>query len=259
MARLASLFDSCLSLQAPQFWATVRQLSKSANAPMCFDVMAEGVRVAPSTKHGLGLFASTDMAAGTMASLYPVHSMGIGTQRISTAEDAEAGTWEEPCSAAYRTTLLHTTRIGPVQEWAQGAYVDADPARPHLAGWVAHLATDAAVCAGGSDKEILEYYAAGADECNCLMVPFGGAAPVMALVTTRAVQPGEELLVSYGHSYWIDHFGGTVPAHASRAVTLAAAAPWGVGGLKANVAQVVAAYPNEMALLEGLLMPESRS
>ena len=91
------------------------------------------------------------------------------------------------------------------------------------------------------------------------MLPFGGAAPVMALVTTRDVDEGEELLLSYGHSYWT----GTSAAHApselgpspaggggggaplrsfSPAVRRAAAAVWGDG-----LAQGIAGEPARLA------------
>ena len=123
---------------------------------------------------------------------------------------------------------------------------------------MAHLANDVQPCAGGSEAEILAYYAACASETNCAMLPFGTAAPIMALVATRDIKAGEELLISYGHSYWLDgsSAGGGDRAPPSPAVLRAAASMWG-GGLEAQVAALSAAYESEVQLLEGLLAKRS--
>ena len=121
-----------------------------------------------------------------------------------------------------------------------------------MPGWLAHLANDCAVVsAQPTEEEILHYYATCEAHANCVMVPFGAAAPIMALVTTREVREGEELLTAYGHTYWIDHFGGTPPP-SSPDVTRAAASLW-AEGLDAMVAKLEAAYADEVTLLAGLL------
>ena len=221
---------------------------------MRFDAMARSVRAGPSAVHGLGVFAGRALPAGTLASLYPVHSVGVGSQRIHADEDGAY--WREPCTTAYRATITHAATPGapgarPVQEWAAGAYVDANPERPHVDGWLAHLANDAAACSASSEAEILAYYAACEAACNAVMLPLGRAAPVMALVTVCDVPAGQELLLSYGHTYWIEHFGGTAPP-ATPAVLRAAARIRG-DGLEARVARLQADYPSEERLLEGLL------
>ena len=90
-------------------------------------------------------------------------------------------------------------------------WIDANPDRELRAGWIGHLLNDAAVCAGASDEEILHYYRTGARQCNCVMLPCGEAAPLMAVYTTCDVAHGEELLFSYGHDYWLSHTGKDVP------------------------------------------------
>ena len=180
--------------------------------------------------------------------------LGSGSQRVASAEDAEY--WKEPCTSAYRSQAFHASTpgfptAGPPQGWAPGVYVDANPTRPHVPGWMAHLANDCAVVgADATEAEILAYYATCEQKANCAMLPFGAAAPVMALVTTRDVEDGEELLTAYGHSYWVAH-GGTPPP-STPAVTRAAASMW-TDGLDAKVAKLEAAYADEVKVLVGLL------
>ena len=178
---------------------------------------------------------------------------------VFAADASDAAYWQrEPCTAAYRAQLLHgalatDATSGPVQQWAPGAYADANPAREHLDGWLGHLANDAAACTDGSEAAVLDYYRACGRDCNAMMLPLGNAAPLMALVTTRDVDEGDELLLSYGHSYWIEHNAAGSAPTMSPAIQRAARATWGREGLEAAVARLVATYANEVALLEGLL------
>lgn len=254
MARLGDLFNGCLALQDPRMWGELRQLARAGAMPLAFDLVAQSVYAAPSSRHGQGAFAATALAHGTVASLYPVHSIGVGTQRIHADGDSEY--WREPCTTAYRSNIFHSATpgapdAGPITQWAPGAYVDANPTRECLPGWMAHLANDVAVCTGSQEEEVLRYYAAGAAEANCVMLPFGSAAPLMALVTTRDVAADEELLLSYGHSYWLDAFG-VAAAPPTPAVMQAAARMWGEG-LDAMVGRLSRAYATDVRLLEGIL------
>ena len=96
---------------------------------------------------------------------------------------------------------------------------------------------------------------------NFVALPFGEAAPIMALITTRPVSKGEELLISYGHSYWIEQLLDGVAASAPRvsrvpsnsdAVLRAAAGTWGEG-LDAKLDRLSFEYAREVRVLEGLL------
>eukprot|EP00966_Prymnesium_polylepis_P106830 2473263-Prymnesium_polylepis.1 len=85
--------------------------------------------------------------------------MGVDTTRITAADAGDADYWREPCTTEYRALVFHETGAGPIQEWAPGAYVDASPEREHVAGWLGHLANDAAtVAADGSEADIAAYY-----------------------------------------------------------------------------------------------------
>jgi uncharacterized protein (DUF39 family) len=53
-----------------------------------------------------------------------------------------------------------------------------------------------------SDQE-LAYYRASSIAKNCVQVPFGPC-PILATVATCKIRKGEELLTSYGGSYWLE-------------------------------------------------------
>ena len=105
---------------------------------------------------------------------------------------------EREDSTAYLAPILHPA----VCQFVDGAFVDVNLQRADAPGWMAHRANDAAMCTDLSEDSILEYMTKCAREGNALLVPFGGAAPVMALVTTRAVQAGDEILMPRGPSWW---------------------------------------------------------
>ena len=266
--RLRALFNGCLDLQQPWMWDGLRALGKEGALPMRFDEIATNVVAGQSMRHGLGAFASRPIPAGTIATLYPVHSLGVGSRRVFAADASDTAYWQrEPCTTAYRAQFLHAAlptdaAAGPVQQWAPGAYIDANPERPHLAGWLGHLANDATACTDSTEAAVLAYYNACACSCNAVMLPLGKAAPLMALVTTEDVDEGDELLLSYGHSYWIENTSGGAgkapPRAMSPAVRQAARATWG-DGLEAAVARLVGAYANEVKLLEGLLARQGQA
>jgi len=239
-------------LQDEQAWAMLQTHPKAK-----FSEIAGSTYTASSSRHGLGVYASEDLEAGTVASFYPVHSIGLGGQRLSS--EGHADYWEGAsavgASGAYRSTVLHDAM-------APGTFVDVDLRAADVNGWLAHRTNDAATCSGDSESEILDYLETCARDVNCAMVPFGKAAPIMALCTTRAVQKDEELLICYGHSHWIEQVGGTVsPEAQTSAVARAGVAIWGGGGTaasdgkhKANFMRLMTdRYESEVQIFEGLL------
>ena len=123
--------------------------------------------------------------------MYPIHAVSDAAHLLATSEDRSAAYFSGE-TRGYRLEPWHDS----MRSWGADLWVDANPEREPRVGWLGHLINDAAVCSGGSDAEILKYYAAGHDECNCAMLPLGEAAPLMAVFTTRQVERGEELLLS---------------------------------------------------------------
>ena len=165
----------------------------------CPEAMAEAMHsvvAVPSDRHGMGAFAVSGLAPGSIATLYPVHALGIAEGGACGDNDTHYFS-SQTGPSAYRLQLLH--RSVPEGMWA-----DANPERVHVPGWLAHLVNDSASVRGTQSAEVLAYYDLCEAETNCALVPLGPVAPLMALVTTRAVAPGEELLLCYGHSYWLE-------------------------------------------------------
>merc|ERR1712060_404877 len=136
--------------------------------------------------------------------------MGIGDDQLLLARGADQDApYFKGSDRGYRLEPWHDA----LEPWAPDLWIDANPQRDSVSGWVGHLLNDAATCAGGSDAEILQYYETGCKECNCVMIPCGEAAPLMAVYTLRPVDRGEELLFSYGHDYWLSALGLEVPPY----------------------------------------------
>ena len=195
LQRLSGLLLGGTLLQDARTWDLLLETQQQEASGHLAEIVG-AAHVGPSPRDALGLFASRDLASETVVSFYPVHSIGLLDQRLaSNADDRE---YWRTCPAAYRTPLLHEA----VHEFAPGAFVDVNLQRAEVAGWLAHRANDAAACAGRSETEVLGYIHTCALECNSVLVPFGGAAPILALVTTREVAEGEELLCCYGLEHW---------------------------------------------------------
>jgi len=99
--RLSELFNGVLTLQDPRIWAAMKQLPEMQQ-------IADATRAADSPRHGLGAFANAYLSADTVAAFYPVHSIGLGTQRVTAAGDEEY--WREPCTTEYRALVFHEVR-----------------------------------------------------------------------------------------------------------------------------------------------------
>jgi hypothetical protein len=131
----------------------------------------------------------------------------------------------------YSVCLLGT-RPPEHEFWRCGfsPFVDANPNRRLIVGkeydqekggggpWQGQLVNDGAALlttVGGdgtatststsstTERAIVEYLHASLQAANCALIPFGPS-PLLAVATTRPVQKGEELFLSYGVSYWLD-------------------------------------------------------
>lgn len=190
---------------------------------------------------GFGLFATQSIQAGTVVSYYPVHRIGVeyeeleephstGTTTTSTTGTATAMTLNEDDETYFsmlhntvnQSNYLHflmgrrplatpdetttTTTTVPSNDCCfQGGllYIDVNPQRPLVSGWMSHLVNDGAIVNSNTEQGVLDYYAASNRVKNCVHVPFGPS-PILATVTTRKVKKGQELLTTYGCTYWLD-------------------------------------------------------
>jgi hypothetical protein len=212
-----------------------------------FGALQTLAHAAPSTIHGTGLFASDDLAAGTVVTLYPTHALGDSKTCLTCdldgldAEHFGAGGSDWP----YRVDLPVSPRLSG---WAEDLWIDTNPAREATPGWLGHLVNEGVVCQGGEDEQICDYYVETLERANCFLLPFGDT-PLMCWATTADVKRGDELLGVYGHDYWLGRELGAVPPYTPR--VLAAAKEW-KDALQACRKQVQQDYKAEVAGLRGL-------
>ena len=64
------------------------------------------------------------------------------------------------------------------------------------------MINDGAKITENTEKGVLDYYKKSKKEKNCIHIPFGPS-PIMATVTTKKVKKGQELLTTYGGTYWL--------------------------------------------------------
>lgn len=160
--------------------------------PVAFREMGESVASAPSALHGRGLFANAPIAKGTVITFYPVDALGDAQNALALSRYDSLGQRD------YKVELFHSLLFG----WAEDLWIDADPAKELIPGWLGHLLNDASVCASDEPEEVDRYWREVDAKANCDLVPFGDACPLMCIVTTRDVEAGAELLQPYGHDYW---------------------------------------------------------
>ena len=160
---------------------------------------------------GLGLFAKKQIKAGTIISLYPVHTLGIdlGESIRRVSRDTHTGqTYEEEEREVSRdqSYLLHImgTRLlmkSDIVKDLGGAsiFLDVDMSQPETAGFNSHRVNDGATVLTNSESGVLKYYHETRQAKNCVHVPWGPS-PLMATVATRKIKKGSELFTSYGCS-----------------------------------------------------------
>ena len=175
--------------------------------PAAFREMCECVEAAPSELHGRGLFARAPIAKGSLVTFYPVDALGDAQNALALRR------YETLAMRDYKVEIFH----GLLRGWAEDLWIDADPSKELVAGWLGHLVNDAAVCASGAQHDIERYYADACAKANCELVPFGDACPLMVIVATRDVEAGAELLQSYDHDYWTQQETPAAAAHGAAA------------------------------------------
>ena len=237
---LEGMLQSAATLQTPSVWTNV----VSSQPELSLRQMVAATHAAASPLHGTGLFASRDVAEGALLTLYPVHAMG-DTSWSATVDDEDSRHFGEVRTRAYRVELAHAALP------AQDLWIDANPERDHVPGWLGHLANDVAVCANGDEESILKYYEAAAAHANAILVPLADAAPLTTLVATRAIAADEEVTFTYGHDYWVTRGGAKLPAY-TPAVLRAARVSW-KAKQRAHTSRVADAYAHEAAFLEVVL------
>jgi hypothetical protein len=194
-------------------------------------------------KAGRGVFATRIIPAGTIVSLYPCHGVGVDFQQVDDNDDDDNNDndttniivaldptdqefflqqqQQESSKQAYNYLhyLLGSRPLGGEEQVGTGAtneqqntnaqlfegdalFIDVNPNQPTTSGWVSHFINDGAIVHSNSEIGVLDYYAESRKAKNCVHVPFGPS-PILATVTTKQIEKGQELFTSYGCMYWL--------------------------------------------------------
>lgn len=158
---------------------------------------------------GRGLFAKTNLQKGTIISFYPAHALGIDDGQFCYLPQDQDYFTTHPCS---ESSYLHCTDqplfqresiVHPVLPTnTVPLYLDVNPQRDIVGAWASHMINDGAVVQSNSIQGVLDYYRESGKMKNCIHIPWGPS-PIMATVTTKKVKKGQELLTSYGGTYWL--------------------------------------------------------
>ena len=173
--------------------ATVKMISDAARKyfyvlAMSMKLQPGGdlVSVAPSSVHGLGVFAAADIPKHSCCTAYPIDMLvlheGISNSGFSTGAvfSRQHRNYEVEAHTQMKKRLLdYALDIAP------GVAVYADPSQ-HSPGLCGHMINDPR----GTDAE-----------ANCIEYPIGGGA-LIGILTLRDIAKGEELLMHYGERYW---------------------------------------------------------
>jgi hypothetical protein len=169
---------------------------------------------------GRGLFAKKAIKANTIVSFYPAHTLGVDGQGFVVTSDEDDYFRNHPSS---QSAYLHCTDQPLFQRPSilvnnneEPIYLDINPNREMVDGWVSQIINDGATVEANSDEGVLDYYRASGKSKNCIHIPFGPS-PILATVTTKKVKKGEELLTSYGGTYWL---GVWLDVHGEEGVTI---------------------------------------
>lgn len=157
---------------------------------------------------GRGLFASREIFAGELITLYPgdallywKHGREAPSSRICSGVIFGAHIPEEDRDAKRVTTKS-------AREYEVGASSTlscvGDPRRDNDVAYMGHFANDGCVC--GSLEDVGAYQVETLASANADYVALEGCQ--MATQATRDIASGEEILVTYGEGYWLSHLVG---------------------------------------------------
>ena len=164
------------------------------------------VRIGPSVVHGQGVFAQCDIEPGSLVTFYPKH---IITQTVVPGRDAAplpAGItqFDATFDPSIPSSLVAKYDSRGGLESLYGFRLPLNdtyslfglPDLVQDAAFLGHMVNDAATVFTDTDV----YLEGGFHRMNAMYWALGR--DVVAIVSTRAIRAGEEVLVLYGYEYW---------------------------------------------------------
>ena len=183
-------------------------------ATRCSNLLLNRCHIGPSKLPGagLGLFASRDIKAGEMITLYPGDALlywkngrvASGSRECSGVVFGAHIPEEEKDAARVTTESARQYEAGASSTLS----CVGDPRRDSDPAYMGHFANDGAMCdSAGGDQEM--YREASSIAANADHVTLEGCQ--LATQATKDIASGAEIYVSYGEGYWLSHLMSSLP------------------------------------------------
>jgi hypothetical protein len=165
-------------------------------AELTLGILEPPVRVAASAIEGQGVFATRDLEPNELVTTYPVHALRVLMDQVPVNKDGLSGFafFYRDSTLSFNHAEQHWDKYkmhafchkASTEKQALCFYGDPNVHPPEECG---HMINDPKGTGGGA---------------NCAECPIAGGA-VTAILVTKPVRAGEELLMRYGSSYWASH------------------------------------------------------
>jgi hypothetical protein len=152
------------------------------------------VEVNPSAIHGLGIFAKQKLLKNDLITIYPAHY-------ISFHRNVKVGSYLGNCCGEITDNIKKSYAYHINKHYV----IYGQPDLTRNPAYLGHMINDGAK--GHSTKNVYNqtdaflYYKVSMALRNAEFVVLGGL--LVAVLATRDIDPGEEILTSYGYKYWM--------------------------------------------------------
>lgn len=166
------------------------------------------VRVGPSVLHGNGVFATRDIAAEELITLYPGDALlywADGDRRQLRDISVFFGSHVPQAARKPERVVSWSAREYEVSTSATTSIV-GDPSLSTDPAYLAHLCNDGAAFLTSSGAERADYLRVSTKAMNAYFIGIEGCH--FATIAHRPIKTGEEILVSYGEGYWLSRCTG---------------------------------------------------
>lgn len=159
---------------------------------------------------GMGLFATRNISAGELVTMYPCDTIATTSPAQGDAEDeilfdVNAPTdsewyegWKMQSSAFIQSAWSYSVRMSPRR------VIIGNPAATDDAAYLAHMANDFAICLDSDQTTIQAYVASSEGAANVGLDSATANGCHVAMVTTKDIREGNEIFLSYGSGYWLE-------------------------------------------------------
>ena len=149
--------------------------------------------IRPSLTHGMGVFATRDITAGSYITMYPAD--GVSWQpsdHKGSSQHFLANGWKGS-SALQRN--MYRQELEPIPG-TRALAIMGNPAITNDRHFLGHMVNDGACCKRNDAAQI--YKTVSAAKANSEM-----CGDILAVIANRNIKAGEEILTSYGVDYWL--------------------------------------------------------